>query len=73
MPKLQKICEDDLGGEVFWQYGSIWEVATALRIMGFDRYGDMPASSFPGAIYHNSLHDAAMDHVRFLKAVHGQQ
>lgn len=67
--KMQHIQEETLGiPGVWWNYQNTFEVATALRMLGFDRYGGMPAESFPGAIYHNALHDSAMDHVRFLNA-----
>lgn len=70
--KMQHIEQQSLGKEqVWWDYQEKYDVATALKFMGMDRYGGMPASDFEaqGAIYHNALHDAAMDHVRVLSAL----
>jgi len=70
--KLQHIFEESLGEEVFWNYQNRYEVATALRWGGLDRYGNAPASTFEGAIHHHPLHDSAMDHRRILNAMHLQ-
>lgn len=70
MTKIQHIFEETLGEQVFWDYTAKFEFATALRFLGKDRYGGMRPEDFPGAIYHQPLHDAAMDHCRILKALH---
>lgn len=70
MSKMQHVHEENLKEPLWWDYQNRYEFATALRFLGADRYGNMPADSFPNATYHNPLHDAAMDHLRILNAMH---
>lgn len=73
MSKMQHIHEETLKlptSQTWWDYQMRFEFATALRFLGSDRYGGMPPDSFPEATYHHPLHDAAMDHMRILNAIH---
>jgi hypothetical protein len=70
MTKLQYLFEEELGGDIFWNPNSEFEVATAFRFLGFDRYAGVQVSDIPGAIYHHALHDAAVDHLRLFKCLH---
>lgn len=70
--KLQYLFEEDLGKDVIWDYHNTFDVATAFRFMGYDRYAGMRVEDIQGAIYHNALHDAAVDHVRLLKVLHSE-
>ena len=69
--KMQHIMEETLGEKVFWNYQNRYEFATALRFLGSDRYGGIAPDAIPGMIHHHPLHDAALDHLRILKAMHG--
>lgn len=68
--KLQCICERDLKCDVPWDYRNDYELATAFRFMGYDRYGNLDIRDIPGAMYHHALDDAACDHLRLLKCLH---
>lgn len=70
LSKLQYLVEEDLKEDVFWNYHQTFDIPTAFRFMGFDRYGGVRVSDFPGAVYHNALHDAAVDHMRLYKCLH---
>lgn len=70
LSKLQYLLEEELGKDVIWDYHSVFDVATMFRAMGFDRYAGIRVSDFPGAVYHNALHDAAVDHMRLLRTLH---
>jgi hypothetical protein len=72
LSKLQYLFEEDLNQDVIWNYHNTFDVATAFRFLGFDRYAGVRVSDFPGAIYHNALHDAAVDHMRIFKALHSE-
>lgn len=67
--KLQHIYEMNLGKKTPWDYQACWEIATTLKFLGFDRYGGVRPADVPGMIYHNALHDAALDAYRILKAL----
>ena len=64
MSKLQYLYEMELGQDIPWNPNQEFEVSTAIRFMGMDRYGGVKVSDFPGAIYHNALHDAVVDRIR---------
>lgn len=69
--KIQYVYEEELGYEtVPWNYISEFELATAMRFLGFDRYGGIKAETYPGVIYHHALHDAALDHLRLMNCLH---
>lgn len=70
--KIQYMFEEELGQDVIWNYHNTFDVATAFRFLGFDRYAGIRVSDFPGAVYHNALHDAAVDHMRILKCLHSE-
>jgi hypothetical protein len=70
LSKLQYLVEEDLKEDVFWNYHQTFDIPTAFRFMGFDRYASIRVSDFPGAVYHNALHDAAVDHMRLYKCLH---
>lgn len=70
MSKLQYMFEEELGGDVPWRPTQEFEVATAFRFLGMDRYAGIQVKDIPGAIYHNAVHDAAVDHLRLFKALH---
>jgi hypothetical protein len=70
MSKLQYMFEEEMGGDVPWRPTQEFEVATAFRFLGMDRYAGIQVKDIPGAIYHNALHDAAVDHLRMFKALH---
>lgn len=53
-----------------WDHLNEYEVSSALRFMGYDRYGGIHVKDIPGAVYHNAIHDAAVDHLRILKCLH---
>lgn len=73
LSKLQYLLEEDLGKDVIWNYHNTFDIPTAFRFLGFDRYGGTRVSDFPGAIYHNALHDAAVDHMRIFKCLHTEE
>jgi hypothetical protein len=68
--KLQYLFEEELGLDVPWNYNNTFDIPTALRFLGMDRYAGVRVSDFPGAMYHNALDDAAVDHMRMMKALH---
>jgi hypothetical protein len=70
LSKLQYLFEEDLDQDVIWNYHNTFDVATAFRFMGYDRYAGVRVSDFKGATYHNALHDAAVDHMRIFKCLH---
>ena len=70
LTKLQYLFEEELDKDVPWNYHNTFDIPTAFRFVGFDRYGGMRVDDFPGAIYHNPLHDAAVDHMRIYKVLH---
>lgn len=70
LSKLQYLYEEELGGDIPWSPVNEFEVATAFRFMGYDRYAGIQVKDIPGAIYHNALHDAAVDHLRIFKCLH---
>lgn len=70
MSKLQDVIENNLGEKVPWSYTHVFEISTMLRYQGFDRYAGMRVEDIPGATYHHALHDAAVDHLRIMKALH---
>lgn len=70
LSKLQYLVEEDLNEDVFWNYRHMFDIPTMIRVLGFDRYAGVQVSDFPGAVYHNALHDAAVDHMRIMKVLH---
>ena len=69
--KLQHLfIEDQKHTEVPWNRHNTYEISTALRFLGFNRYGNMRVSDFSEGIYHNAMSDAAIDHIRILKCLH---
>jgi hypothetical protein len=73
LTKLQYLFEEDLNQDVPWNYHYTFDIPTAFRFMGFERYAGMRAEDVPGCIYHNALHDAALDHLRIYKVLHDEQ
>ena len=73
MSKLQDLFENNLDTKVTWDYKHVFEIATMLRYQGYDRYAGMHVSDVEGAVYHNALHDAAVDHLRILKVLHAPE
>lgn len=72
LSKLQYLYEEELGGDIPWKPTQEFEVSTAFRMLGFDRYAGIQVKDIPGATYHNALHDAAVDHLRMFKALHSE-
>ena len=72
LSKLQYLFENDLGLDVPWDYHKTFDIPSAFKFMGYDRYAGVHVSDFPGAIYHNALHDAAVDHMRMLKVMNAE-
>lgn len=70
--KLQYLFEQELDQDVPWNYHNTFDIPTAFRFMGFDRYAGVRVSDFEGATYHHALHDAAVDHMRMYKVLHDQ-
>lgn len=70
LSKIQYLYEEDLGRDIPWNPNYEYEVATAFRFMGMDRYAGIQVSDIRGAVYHNALHDAAVDALRLSKALH---
>lgn len=70
--KLQYLLEEDLNKDVIWNYHNTFDVATAFRFMGYDRYAGLKVQDIEGATYHNALHDAAVDHLRIYKCLHAE-
>jgi hypothetical protein len=69
--KLQDLfIEDQKYPEVPWNRHNTYEISTALRFLGFNRYGNMRVSDFSDAQYHNAMSDATVDHIRILKCLH---
>lgn len=65
MTKLEHVIKNDMcQAKVFWNYGNVLELSTALKFLGFDRYGNLKAGDVPNITYHNALHDAALDAYR---------
>jgi len=70
MTKLEHLYKVSLGRTgLSWNYMNEFEVSTALRFMGKDRYASIKPSDIKGMIYHNALHDAVLDHVRLQKTM----
>lgn len=69
LSKLQYLYEEELNSDVPWDYNHTFDIPTALRFLGSDRYGGVHVSDFPGAIYHRAIDDAAVDHMRMLKVI----
>ena len=61
--------EQKLDG-VPWDFKKEYEISTALRFLGYDRYGGVHVKDIPGTVYHDALHDSAVDHLRLLKCLH---
>ena len=70
LTKLQYLFEEELDKDVPWNYYNTFDIPTAFRFMGFERYAGVRADDVPGCIYHNALHDAALDHLRIYKVLH---
>ena len=70
MSKLEYLFVEEQKVDVPWDFHKEYEVSTALKYMGFDRYGGIFVKDIEGAVYHNALHDAAIDHLRILKCLH---
>jgi hypothetical protein len=70
MSKIQYLYEEELKMDIPWNPNQEFEVSTALRYMGMDRYGGIQVKDIPGAIYHHALHDAAVDHIRLSRGLH---
>lgn len=68
--KLQYLFEQELNQDVPWNYHNTFDIPTAFRFMGFDRYAGIRVSDIEGATYHHALHDAAVDHVRMNTVLH---
>ena len=68
--KLQHLFVDQQKSEVPWNRHNTYEISTALRFLGFNRYGNTLPSDFHGATYHNAMSDACIDHLRLLKCLH---
>lgn len=73
LSKLQYLLEEDLNKDVIWNYHNTFDIPTACRFLGFDRYAGIRVSDIPGATYHNALHDAAIDHLRMYKCLHSEE
>lgn len=73
MSKIQYLYEEDFNKDIPWNPVQEFEVATAFRFLGMDRYAGIQVKDIPGATYHNALHDAAVDHLRLFKALHSVQ
>lgn len=67
--KMSHIFEINLGMKTPWDYQACWEIATALKFLGFDRYAGIHPSKVPGMIYHNAHHDAVLDLHRMMYAL----
>jgi len=70
LTKLQYLFEEDLDKDVIWNYHNTFDIPTAFRFMGFERYAGVWADDVPGCTYHNALHDAALDQLRIYKVLH---
>ena len=70
LSKLEYLFVEEQKVDVPWDFHKEYEVSTALKYMGFDRYGGIFVKDIEGAVYHNALHDAAIDHLRILKCLH---
>lgn len=70
LTKLQYLYEEELDMDVPWNYHHTFDIPTAFRFMGFERYAGIRADDIPGCVYHNALHDAAVDHLRIYKVLH---
>lgn len=69
LTKLQYLYEEELDSDIPWAPTNDFEISTALRYLGYDRYAGIQVKDIPGATYHNALHDAAVDHIRLLKVL----
>ena len=72
LTKLQYLFEEELDKDVPWNYHQTFDIPTAFRFLGFDRYAGVRVDDFGGAIYHHPLHDAAVDHMRIYKVLHSE-
>lgn len=68
--KIQYVYEEDLDLKIIWDYHATFELSTFCRVLGYDRYAGVRVSDIPGAVYHNALHDSAVDHLRVMKVLH---
>jgi hypothetical protein len=68
--KIQHLCEVSLdNAPLFWSYQDVIEITTALKFLGYDRYGNVRPDEFPGLIYHHAMDDAALDAYRIQKCL----
>lgn len=68
--KIEHLYKENLGlDELPWHYLKEYEVSTALRYMGYNRYGGISPKDYPQMVYHNALHDSVLDHIRLQKCM----
>jgi hypothetical protein len=72
LSKIQYLYEEDLKRDVPWNYHNTFDIPTAFRFMGFERYAGVKVEDVPGCVYHNPLHDAALDHLRLYNVLHSE-
>lgn len=72
LSKIQYLLEEELNMDVLWDYHNKFDIPTAFRFLGFDRYAGVRVDEIPGAVYHNALHDAAVDHLRIYNCLHSE-
>lgn len=73
LTKLQYLYEEELNQDVPWDYHQTFDIPTAFRFMGFNRYAGIHVNDIPGATYHDALHDAAVDQLRIYRVLHSQE
>ncbi len=62
--KLQHMVEVTLGGDQPWDYHNVMDVTSYLRAWGLGRYGTVDKNSIEGFVYHDPIHDSALDWLR---------
>lgn len=64
--KCQHIMEITCGqyGSEPWHYHNTWDIVSWLKGVGVDRYAGIDARNYPGMVYHDPRHDAALDWLR---------
>lgn len=64
LSKLKSIF-DQVGTIQPWSYRNGFEITSVLKAWGADRYAGINPKDIPAMIYHNPVHDAALDWLRF--------
>lgn len=68
LSKLAHAYENDLKmTKVPWDYKQRFDIVQWAAAYGMDRYQGIRPEDIPGMVYHNALHDSALDQIRLSK------